>query len=427
VAVAHRLFQWLNVVIMKSATKHDENTSRFWVRHPDSTQAAVHLALQWLAFVYPTSAPHLDATLHEALPYADDELSSRWAVFLEEKDVDEHVEALRWLSLTLSKEQLPFLIESCWRLLLVNHDLPSHVPLALRLLGRVLKVPEFHILDIGKKVEKETEQLPAVAPLIPLLPEDPRYLDRVEWRLYGMSDPIRRTSKSENSPGRGGLRLAGAFAAGLLVGIGGLSFLVWGPPQMGREPIPRMSHQNPSIQPTQANTGSVQGQETPLVQPQSSSTDGDEAELATGGFDQSTLPEADPGSAEALTVPSDASAAEVLQENARDTEVAVVAVNADESPAELTGDEPPAEVAQEAGEPAGAGEPVADQPDVMMRITASLLNVRAAPSTNSDIIIKLGEGARVWMEPEGSGNGWNRIRVEGLVGYASSNFMEPVN
>jgi hypothetical protein len=291
----------------------------------------------------------------------------------------------------------------------------------------VLKVPEFHILDIGKKVEKETEQQPAGAPLIPLLPEDPRYLDRVEWRLYGVSDPIRRTNKADNGSRKGGLRLAGAFATGLLVGIGGLSFLVWGPPQMGREPIPRMSHQNPGTQPTLASTDSVQGQEAPSVQPQASSSDGSETALATGGLDQSTLPEADAGNAEALTAPSDASAAEVLQENAVETDDDGVAVNPDEFPAELIGDEPPADVAQEAGELAGAVEPVTDQPDVMMRITASLLNVRAAPSTNSDIIIKLGEGARVWMEPEGSGNGWNRIRVEGLVGYASGNFMEPVN
>jgi uncharacterized protein YgiM (DUF1202 family) len=144
-------------------------------------------------------------------------------------------------------------------------------------------------------------------------------------------------------------------------------------------------------------------------------------------LDQSTLPEADAGNAESLTAPSDASAAEVLQENAVETDDDGVAANPDEFPPELIGDEPPADVAQEAGELAGAVEPVTDQPDVMMRITASLLNVRAAPSTNSDIIIKLGEGARVWMEPEGSGNGWNRIRVEGLVGYASGNFMEPVN
>jgi len=216
------------------------DTPRFWVHHPDSTQAAVHLALQWLAFVYPTSEMHLEATLREALPYTDDELSQRWRIFLEEKDIDDHVQALQWLSSTLSKEQLPFLIESCWRLLLVNHDLPSHVPLALRLLGRVLKVPEFHILDIGKKVQKELEQQPAGVTRAPLLPEDPRYLDRVEWRLYGMSDAIRRTSNVDAGKNGGSFRLASAFVAGLLVGAGSLAFLVWGPPQLMRH-YPRLA------------------------------------------------------------------------------------------------------------------------------------------------------------------------------------------
>lgn len=379
------------------------DASRFWVRHPDSTQAAVHLALQWLAFVYPTSEMHLQATLREALPYSDNELSQRWRLFLEEKDIDEHVEALQWLSSTLSKEPLPFLIESCWRLLLVNHDLPSHVPLALRLLGRVLKVPEFHILDIGKKVQRETEQLPTDTPDSPLLPEDPRYLDRVEWRLYGMSDPIRRTSYAEKNRPGGSLRLLGAFMAGLTMGVGSLAFLVWGPPQLGREPVPRMSHQNAAA----AATGSISGI---AAEPAGEPTDSAGAEAALNTFDQSTLPEADREQASALAAPSDA----------------------DQTGNDMAGDPEAAQVAPLPQEPTSEADTVAttpatDVPDVLMRITASILNVREAPSTNADIIIKLGEGARVWMEPEDAEGNWNRIRVEGRVGYASSNFMEPVN
>lgn len=386
------------------------DTPRFWVHHPDSTQAAVHLALQWLAFVYPTSEKHLDATLREALPYSDDELGQRWRVFLEEKDIDAHVEALKWLSSTLSKEQLPFLIESCWRLLLVDHDLPSHVPLALRLLGRVLKVPEFHILDIGKKVQREIEQTPTEIPRTPLLPEDPRYLDRVEWRLYGMSDPIRRTSYSENDRHGGRMQLTGAFFAGLIVGVGGLAFLVWGPPQLGREPVPRMSHQSaaaPAAE-VEAPTGDEDG----------------EPVLNASAFDQSALPEADPDQSGALTAPSDAPSAESADESPEDPAIAAVA----ESEAEQVS-EPDTDSQQPVpeGDTGTTSEPVTDAPDVLMRITASILNVRAAPSANADIIIKLGEGARVWMEPDGAEGDWNRIRVEGQVGYASSNFMEPVN
>lgn len=387
------------------------DTPQFWVHHPDSTQAAVHLALQWLAFVYPTSEKHLEATLHEALPYSDEELGQRWRVFLEEKDIDAHVEALKWLSSTLSKEQLPFLIESCWRLLLVDHDLPSHVPLALRLLGRVLKVPEFHILDIGKKVQRETEQTPTETPRTPLLPEDPRYLDRVEWRLYGMSDPIRRTSYSENDRHGGRMQLTGAFLAGLIVGVGGLAFLVWGPPQLGREPVPRMSHQSGAAPATGSLSNSAVG-EAPA------GNDEAESVLNAGTFDQSTLPEANPEQSSALPAPSDAPSA-----NESPGDSATVADSEEPSEPDTASQPPPVPESDSDT----TAQVVTDEPDVLMRITASLLNVRAAPSINADIIIKLGEGARVWMEPEGTEGNWNRIRVEGQVGYASSNFMEPVN
>lgn len=397
------------------------DTPRFWVHHPDSTQAAVHLALQWLAFVYPTSEMHLEATLRDALPYTDDELGQRWRVFLEEKDIDEHVEALEWLSSTLSKEQLPFLIESCWRLLLVNHELPSHVPLALRLLGRVLKVPEFHILDIGKKVQRETEQQPADVPRTPLLPEDPRYLDRIEWRLYGMSDPIRRTSNADDNRSGGRFRLAGAFVAGLVTGAGFLAFLVWGPPQLGREPVPRMSHQQSAPTP-----GNGSGVATGVPASETRDNAGDETVLSTDTFDQSTLPEADSGEASALAEPPEELAGDTV------VEAQVQGNTADEAPG-APGTEPapdsnssPQEPASEAGTGAESA-PIVDEPDVLMQITASILNVREAPSTEADIIIKLGEGARVWVEPEGAQGTWNRIRVEGRVGYASSNFMEPVN
>lgn len=388
------------------------DTPRFWVHHPDSTQAAVHLALQWLAFVYPTSEMHLETTLREALPYTDDELSQRWRIFLEEKDIDDHVQALQWLSSTLSKEQLPFLIESCWRLLLVNHSLPSHVPLALRLLGRILKVPEFHILDIGKKVQKELEQ-PSEVTRAPLLPEDPRYLDRIEWRLYGMSDPIRRTSNVDTGRNGGRFRLASAFVAGLVVGAGSLAFLVWGPPQLGREPVPRMSHQAAPLPAT--SLASSAGE--------SAGSEASEPVLSTNTLDQSTLPEARPEQATSLAAPEDelVGEADVIVDS--DPEVTVTASDGEEPP-QSPASQPEPDTVTSAD---SANEPVTDEPDVLMQVTASILNVREAPSTDADIIIKLGEGARVWMEPEGSQGTWNRIRVEGRVGYASSSFMEPVN
>lgn len=420
-AVAPRLMRWLNVVTMNSATTPHMETPRFWEQHPDSTQAAVHLALQWLAFVYPTSEKYLDETLREALPYTDDQLSRRWRSFLEDKEIDDHVRALQWLSSTLSKEQLPFLIDSCWRLLLVNHELPSHVPLALRLLGRVLNVPEFHILDIGKRVQHEVEQQPAEAVRTPLLPEDPRYLDRIEWRLYGISDPIRRTSNTDKNPPRGWLRTGVAFVAGLLVGLGGLSYLVWGPAQLGREPIPRMSHQSAPLPPADTTTPP----DEPRAEPAPGESSG--PELSVSSLDQSALPEASQDESTALLAPVDdapVAAPDTGDSGAEATPIEPDTDGAGQSEASSL-QEPEPELVSDTD--TDSPPPVTEEPDVLMEVTASILNVREAPSTSADIIIKLGEGARVWMEPEGAQDGWNRIRVEGRVGYASSNFMEPVN
>ncbi|MFT5007976.1 MAG: hypothetical protein ACI868_000670, partial [Granulosicoccus sp.] len=80
----------------------DESTTAFWLTHPDPTQAAVHLALQWLAHVYPTSEKHIDRILNSALPYSDSDLSSRWAQFLEQQDVENHIDALEWIADTLT-------------------------------------------------------------------------------------------------------------------------------------------------------------------------------------------------------------------------------------------------------------------------------------------------------------------------------------
>jgi hypothetical protein len=62
----------------------------------------------------------------------------------------------------------------------------------------------------------------------------------------------------------------------------------------------------------------------------------------------------------------------------------------------------------------------------LMAITASILNVRAQPTVDSAIVIKLGEGARVWAYPDESVGMWMKISVEGEIGYASSRFMRAI-
>lgn len=387
---------------MKSLAENDVKSGSFWLRHPDSTQAAVHLALQWLAYVYPASELYLDETLRQALPYADADLNRRWRQFLEQNDVDEHVKALQWLSNTLSSEQVPFLVESCWRLLLVSHDMPSHVPLALRLMARILDVPEDQILEIGRQVQREIQDVDDAAPRAPLLPEDPRYLDRVEWRLYGDNDPIRPTTAAVGlNKQHQGWRYFLMFVAGGVFGALLVSYMVWGPMQLGRQPVPRMSHLLMSEDlesPSEASGGSestVNG-----IGTADSGTTEPGADASSGTKEESLVTEADPETAEQEPeVPS-----EEVGENASD----------------LAGGE-------STQEPIIVTELPAQSPDVLMTVSASVLNVRAEPSIDSEVVMKLGEGARVWVSPDQSVGDWQHIRVDDVSGFASGRYLEPVN
>jgi len=413
--VANNRNQWLNVKPMKSLADSDVKSSSFWLRHPDPTQAAVHLALQWLAYVYPESESHLAATLRQALPYSDPELNTRWRDFLEQHDIDDHVEALRWLSKTLSREQVPFLVESCWRLLLVSHDMPSHVPLALRLMARILDVPEFQVLEIGQQVQREVQDEDEDVERAPLLPDDPRYLDRVEWRLYGVSDPVRPT-RPDPEPHRdsGGWRQFLIFLAGILVGAGLLSVLVWGPLQLGRQPVPRMSHlimedSTPSTGPIE--TGPViEDPSVPTVTEPESTEEISPAEPAE--TDASTIGEA---ATEASQSESDLAQSSARQEAEPGTPVP-----------DATGEDTAGE-SEITTETAEASEAVAEEPaeEVLMTITASVLNVRAQPSLDAEVVMKLGAGAQVWVDPSKSEGFWRQVRVDDTIGYASGRYMTP--
>lgn len=380
----------------------NEQQASFWLSHSDPTQSAVHLALHWLAHVYPESEHYLEDTLRQALPYSDDELNNRWRRFLEEKDVDEHVQALSWLSETLSPEQVPFLVASCWRLLLVSHDMPGHVPLALRLMGRILDVPESEILEIGQQVQRETQGDDDDVERAPLLPDDPRYLDRVEWRLYGVSDPVRpRSTEPSSAPQRYWGRYLAVFGLGGVVGAMLVGFLVWGPMQLGRQPVPRMSH---LVMSNESNTLSV-----PAPTPSESSTVPEPAEAPREETPPVIAAPADP-------VPEVASTETTgtFDETAEPTP-------ADPEPAEPSTVADPAEAGAEpeTGEPS---EPV-DNPEVLMRVTASVLNVRADPSLDAEIVMKLGEGAQVWVDPDLAEGQWEHVRVGDDRGYASGRYM----
>ena len=385
---------------MKFLADSDVTSASFWLRHPDSTQAAVHLALQWLAYVYPASEQHLHETLKRSLSYTDETLVERWRQMLENQPIEQHVEALRWLSETLSRDQVPFLVESCWRLLLEFHEMPTQVPLALRLMGRILNVSENRVLEIGERVQRETQEENGDVDRSPLLPEDPRYLDRIEWRLFGVYTRPRRSSSSRGNKDSQWGALLLIFFVGFVLGGGLVSYLVWGPPQLGRQPVPRMSHltvdppEQAEIQPSPAE---------PVV----------------------AVPEAETAEPEPDAEPT----------LAADTEPDTPATEAAEPEPEPVVEPEPEPAPQPEPETASAEPATPEQPalsstgsqEVLMMVTASVLNVRAEPSTSAPVIMKLGEGARVWVDPEEAVGFWARVRVAGELGYASGQFLTPAN
>jgi hypothetical protein len=64
---------------------------------------------------------------------------------------------------------------------------------------------------------------------------------------------------------------------------------------------------------------------------------------------------------------------------------------------------------------------------VLMEVTASILNVRAEANVESDVLIKLAGGARVWAYPEEADGLWMLVKVEDQVGYASARFLGEVS
>lgn len=392
---------------MAKETINKASETAFWLTHPDQTQAAVHMALQWLAYVYPASELQIDRTLKTALPYADMDLSSRWAQFLDEQDVDEHVDALRWVADTLSNEQIPFLVETCWRLLLVDHELPNHVPLALRIVGQVLNVNDHEVMSIGEEVYAEyVESDDSSHQRLPLLPVDPRYLDRIEWRLHGHGATQRTYAQRTPNPKKKSHKQGWTgFAFGVVVGVVATIALVFGPLNLGRVRVPVYLYEFGSS----------------------------ESELTSTPADAVTAPAVEvPEVIEIVTVTENSVAnAEAVTE----TEIVESASPEAEAPAELLVEEeapvviepPVVEGSLDSAEAIVAVTPalVANPGQrVLMEVTATILNVRSAPDTNAVVLIKLAEGARVWAYPEQAVGNWMMVRVEGEQGYASASFLE---
>ena len=436
----------------------DEPITAFWLTHPDPTQASVQLVLQWLAHVYPASEKQIDRILNSALPYADSTLSARWAQFLEQQDVEGHIDALTWIADTLSDQQIPFLIDTCWRLVLVDHELPSQVPLALRIIGQIVDFEDSQQMVIGAAVFNEYAEEDPERFRAPLVPIDPRYLDRVEWRLYGHRATHRRTSFPVASPGdknRAGLYgfIGGTVFGALLVGG-----LVFGPLQLGRLLVPTMLHEE--------SLADAQPASNAPVPVDTLSSKG--ATLASEPAGRAIVP-ADMVSSAPVTnesVPADIPATPTVLTNAASAAPERAPTAPPEITAERVGDviasseavlEPVTMVVIESptpappvvkAEPSVAAEPlrvITIDPlaareraqaapaaqwlgsRVLMEVTATILNVRREPLVDSPVLIKLAVGARVWAYPGQVEGQWMAVKVEGETGYASAKFLAEVD
>ncbi|MBU2863484.1 SH3 domain-containing protein [Reinekea forsetii] len=377
----------MNMAEKKQLTSVTEPEGRFWDGFTDPTQAAVHLALQWLAYVYPSVELQIDRTLNNALPYSDSDLSARWFQFLEEQDVEGHVEALNWMAKVISKEQIPFLVETCWRLVLVDHELPTHVPLALRILGQVIGINEQRLHEIGGNVFREFIEADDKKPRAPLLPVDPRYLDRIEWRLHGHTATARHVfDRHSPTPEKSKEKFIG-FILGFFAGASVLAFVVFGPWQFGRISVERMQHEGPTL--SQSTEAMVN--ETPTAVVASEPTD---------------APDSSPSSEEPQA--SDINEAVTTSESLEQT-LALVE---------------PSSPAVEESTPAPSA--TVNVEKVLMLVSANVLNVRAQATVESDVVAKLGKDAKVWAYPAEAVGLWMKIRFDDKEGYASARFMEPV-
>ncbi len=384
----------------------DDQKQAFWLSHGDPTQAAVHLALQWLAYVYPASELQIDKTLISSLPYADSDLASRSSMFFDQNDVEQHVEALEWISATLSVDQVPFLVETCWRLLLVDHELPTHAPLALRIMGQVLNISEERMLQIGESVFREYVETDENHNRVPLLPLDPRYLDRIEWRLYGHSSMTRRSLQSAPAKKKSGHKFFSGFSVGLIVGAGVMAGLVFGPLQLGRLVIPTVMHEQ-----------FLNDQSQPQLAIESPQMPEEVVELAPAV----TLDSAVVETTEAVAVDS-VPPAEQIESAGPAVETVEPAI---ESPLVETPVESVNTDVLPVTETASGVEPAVNE-RVLMQVTASILNVRKEASVGSEILIKLAGGAKVWAYPETADGFWILVKVEGETGYASARFLEEI-
>lgn len=136
-------------------TSSENNINNDWRQHQDPVQSSVQFVIQWLAFLYPNCEPSVDEAILKAQPFVDAELKSYWTNFLDTEPLEAHLDVLAWVGQQINRQQAPYLIQACWHLLLSQHQLPTLMPSAMRILEPVFSFEESEVIRIGQRVRAE--------------------------------------------------------------------------------------------------------------------------------------------------------------------------------------------------------------------------------------------------------------------------------
>lgn len=374
-----------------------------WTEHQDPVQSAVQYVLQWVVYIYPECEPELDAALKQVIPYADREIQQHWLDFIDQQPLDAHLVALNWAADQLKKDQVPYLIKACWHLILKRHPYPALIPSALRILAQIFKLNDKIITDIGRQTQSEVDR-PEHAENKPLRSPQQDYLYYMEDRLLEQANKLPGQTKPSTMPS-----LLFGFVVGALAGtLATFMYLA---------PADNQAADLMINQPAEPLADVIAEPVTSDVEADPTLANTKDTVQAVAG-NAATKEEAEPGVSTESTGTSDSTAsgtAEPLPEPQRESP----------APAEPTTEQSSAQVSSETVDPV-TDDLVVDEDVRLMQVTASLLNLRATPSSSGRVIARLGRGAQVFLISVSDDGFWSQVRVQGETGYVGSAFLQPI-
>jgi len=344
-------------------TSSENSVNKDWRQHQDPVQSSVQFVIQWLAYLYPNCEPSIDEAILKAQPFVDTELKRFWTEFLETEPLEAHLDVLAWVGEQINRQQSPYLIQACWHLLLSKHQLPTLMPSAMRILQPVFSFEESELIRIGQRVRSELHA-DVHTGVYQLTSAKPEYVYQLEQKLLLESKLIHKMVRGTYTD----RSLILSFSTGVLIGAA----LLWTVQHYIEDtPIDIMvSRQDPSA-------------ETAMI----TETQVAEVELA---FPQINSEES-----------------------------TVLASTASEKTVEDIKPEP---------EPEPIKEIIVSKPQFkerLMEVTANVLNLRVGPDSSTEVISRLGKGAKVWQVGLSEDRRWALVQVNNFEGYVGVYFLKP--